>query len=413
MTARFLGTERFGLWLLLGSFLTWAGLVDLGLGNSLTTEVARADGRDDREAARVLVASAFLPVLGIAVAVSLLFAAIYPWVPWASIMNVSGSTASAESGKAVAVTAIIFVARLPLGIAPRIYSAYQEGYRYQIWSGVAVPLSLVSLYAAITCNASLPILLASFFGTSLLGDVMAFWDAFVRRRRWLAPRLKYFDMPTARSLLRTGLMFWIAQIAGILLLQTDLVVVTRLFGAKAVAEYGVALRLFSLVSLVQMAFTSSLWPAYAEALERQDQAWVRRALIRSIIIAIGWAVLASISLVVFGGPLVRLLIAGHTSPSQGLLAAMATTAVVTAIAQSFAMLLNGLGEIRVQAWLGFLSGVFNVAVSVVLGHLIGPVGVPLGTTVAIVVSFAAGAGYLRKKVRALEMKPSAYSKGAM
>jgi O-antigen/teichoic acid export membrane protein len=412
MTARFLGTERFGLWLLLGSFLTWGGLVDLGLGNSLTTEVARADGRDDRKVPRVLVSSAFFPVLAIAVAVSVFFAIVYSWIPWPRVMNVTGTVAASEAGAAVAVTAIVFVARLPLGIASRLYSAYQEGYRYQLWSGSAVALSIVLLKAAIAYNASLPTLLASFFGTMLLGDVAASVDIFARRRRWLAPRLRYFDMRIARSLLSTGLMFWIAQIASILLLQTDLVLVARLFGAEAVADYGVALRLFSVVSMVQMAFASSLWPAYAEALERKDQAWVSRTFFRSIVLATAWAVLASLLLVACGGAVVRLLINGRDTPSQGLLAAMATTAVVSAIAQSFAMLLNGLGEIRIQAWLGFLSGVFNIAVSLVLGYLIGPAGVSLGTAFAILASVAVSAGFLRRKVGTLKAKPGFATKGA-
>lgn len=407
MTARFLGTERFGLWLLLGSFLTWGGLVDLGLGNSLTTEVARADGREDRRASRVLIASAFFPILVISLVASLLFAGVYPFLPWPRLLNVTGDVAINEAGAAVAVTAGVFAARLPLGIVSRVYAAYQEAYRYQIWSGAAVVLSIVGLTIAIICHASLPVLLAAFFGTGLLGDLGAAWDAVARRKTWPAPRLRDFEWGMARSLLSTGLMFWLTQIAGILLLQTDLIVVSRLFGADAVADYGVALRLFSVVGMVQMAFAASLWPAYAEALERRDSPWVSRTFSRSFVLSLAWALVASCGLVAFGGPVVQLLVAGKGVPTRGLLAAMGTTAVIFAIAQSFAMLLNGLGEVRIQAWLGLLSGAFNVLASLVLGHLIGPVGVPLATTLAMMASLLVSAGFLRSKVRALRVMSKA------
>ncbi len=404
MTARYLGPERFGLWLLLGSFLSWVSLVDLGLSNTLTTELARADGREDSASPPILVSSAVFPVLVIAASILLVFSMLYPWANWAHLLNSTSAAASGEVGPALAVTAIIFSVRLPLGIIGRIYSAYQEGHRYQLWSGVGSTVAVAGLIGALVTHATLPVLLATFYGLGLVGDVFAAAETFALRRPWLIPRLRNFDLRVARSLLATGLMFWIAQVAVVLLLETDLLVVTRMFGVAAVAEYGVALRLYGLVSLVQMAFASSLWPAYAEALARRDLLWVKAIFTRSVVLGAAWAVLASAVILLLGNWAVRLLIGGETSPGIGLLAAMASTAILTAVAQSLAMLLNGLGEIRIQAWFGMGTGLLNVAVSVVLAKVLGLPGVALGTTVAVVPNLAISAWFLRRRVQVLKFE---------
>lgn len=401
ITARYLGTERFGLWLLLGGFLSWVSLADLGLGNTLMTELARADGNDDRVRARLLVSSALYPVVLIAIAVAFAFGLAYSRIPWGRVFNVSDAVATREVGAAAAVTMGLFVARLPLALPGRIYAAYQEGYRYQLWSGACSVLSVLALLGTMAAGGSLPAMLGAFYGTAMLADLGAAAQLFGSRKPWLVPSLRAWELRLSRALLGTGSMFWIAQIAAILLLETDLLVVTQLFGANRVAEYGVALKLFGVVALVQMAFVEALWPAYAEALARRDVGWVQRTFARSIALGVGWAGAASALLVGFGGYAVRVLIAIEVPPGRWLLAAMATTAVVTAVGQCFAMLLNGLGDIRIQAALGVVSGVFNLVVSVVLARQIGLPGVALGTTAAIVVSLAVTATFLRARIRAL------------
>src|SRR5215472_14291131 len=44
-----LGDRMYGLWVLVGTFIGYYGLLDLGLGNAITRYVARALGKGDRE----------------------------------------------------------------------------------------------------------------------------------------------------------------------------------------------------------------------------------------------------------------------------------------------------------------------------------------------------------------------------
>ena len=56
---RYLGNERFGLWMAISSFLAIAGFADFGLGNGLLNSIARAQGKDDTEGVKRALSSAF------------------------------------------------------------------------------------------------------------------------------------------------------------------------------------------------------------------------------------------------------------------------------------------------------------------------------------------------------------------
>ena len=48
ITSKYLGVERFGLWLTLSTLLTWVSVADLGLANSLTNVLASANELTER-----------------------------------------------------------------------------------------------------------------------------------------------------------------------------------------------------------------------------------------------------------------------------------------------------------------------------------------------------------------------------
>ena len=56
---RSLGEERYGLWTLVGSFLGYYGLMDIGLSSAVVRFISRAVGRKDDEEVRTVIATSF------------------------------------------------------------------------------------------------------------------------------------------------------------------------------------------------------------------------------------------------------------------------------------------------------------------------------------------------------------------
>jgi O-antigen/teichoic acid export membrane protein len=225
----------------------------------------------------------------------------------------------------------------------------------------------------------------SFFGSLLLGDLFSALHIFAYRRPWLAPTIFNWNWPLAKYLLRVGLQFWVIQISAIVYLQTDLLIVTQLFGASEVASYGVTLRLFSIIGVVQIAFLAPLWPAYAEALSKKDSTWIIRTFKTSIVSSLTWSITAGLFLIQFSQAMIRHWVGVEAIPSYNLLIAMLATTVVASIGQCISMLMNGLSEIRSQVVIGCMAGLANLILSIIMGHLIGPPGVAWATGICILV----------------------------
>lgn len=403
LTGKYLGAERFGLWLMLSTFLGWVSMADFGLANSLKNALATADGKEEREKAKIAVSSVFWLTVNISLILGILFYISYPFIPWARIFNITSDVAKSEAGLAVIVVAILFLSRLIVSIPSNIYHAYQEGYLYNSWEVISRILSIIGLIIAIIYKASLPVLVAVGFGTSLLGSLLSAIHLFVWRRPWLKPSLVYFRWNEASSLLKIGFNFWLAQISAILLLQTDLILVAQFFGAVEVAKYGVTLKLFGLINLVQMSFLSPLWTAYTEAIARQDYQWVIKTFKYSIWIGTIWLIPASGFLVIFGEKMIKILVNQDIIPGIGLLWAMFLTTIITGFTQSLAIFLNGLGEVRIQAMLGLPSGILNLIISILLGHYLGSAGICLGTAVTISLTLSIFVTRVFKIIKSFEL----------
>jgi O-antigen/teichoic acid export membrane protein len=383
LTSHYLGKERFGLWLTLGGFIAWFAVADLGLSNSLVNALSTAEGKDDDRGARQAVASAFWIVASIAVAAILLCLAVAPLIPWARIFKVESPQAIAEITPAVVVVLIFCALRLPASMAGSVYRAYQEGYVYQIWNGLGGLLAAIGLIVAIAARAGLPWLCAAFLGAMLMADLISAIHLFVRRREELSLWPRHFEWRRAKWLLRLGVQFWIAQMSAIVLLQTDLVIVSRLFGAGEVAGYGTTLRLFALIGIAQMAFISPLWAAYGEAAARGDTGWLSRTFRRSIRVSLSWSLAATALLFALTPLLFRWLVTPDVVSDPHLRLAVMITEVINSVTRCIAMLLNGLGAIRSQVIFGPVCGAANIALSLLLGRLIGAPGVAWATAICL------------------------------
>ena len=268
LTSHYLGKERFGLWLTLSSFITWVSIADLGLSNSLINALSMADGKDDTTQAQQALASAFWMTLLIAAVLIVAVLLVVPLVNWPRVFNVVSPEAVREIAPALLVIFLFCALRLPSSIIGGVYQGYQEGYVYQLWNGLSGVLGAAGLIIAIKLQAGLAWLAVAFLGSMLLADLLSAIYLFGWRRKWLLPRWKFFDWRQAKSLLRQGGQFWIAQMSAVMMLQTSLLMVSVMFGAGESAGFGTTLRLFALVGAVQTAFVAPLWAAYGEAAAR-------------------------------------------------------------------------------------------------------------------------------------------------
>ncbi len=399
LTVRYLGTERYGLWMTVTSVVSMLVFADLGMGNGLVNAISEAHGKDDDEAAQRYMSSAFFILLAIATLLLGIFSLAYPFVPWPHIFNVTSSTAVRESGPAVFVFVVCFLSNLPLDVVQRLQVGYQEGFATNSWRAVGSLLGLVNLIAAMRFGCGLPVLILSVVGGQLEGVVGNWIHEFGWTHRRMYPRWAYYDSAAAKKIMSIGIWYFVGQASAVLSVPVDNIIIAQIMDPDAVTRYSIPMRIFILVSTVSAMFVVPLWPAYGESLARGDIGWIRSTFRRSIFYNL--AVFAPLSLViaVLGKVLVRIWVGSAIPPpSYTLLFGMAVWAMCAVAVNTIGSCLSGINEVKFQALMGVAVAVAGVALKFFMARVFGLSGVIWASAFVYASGIAVTAIYVPKRL---------------
>jgi O-antigen/teichoic acid export membrane protein len=349
LTVGYLGVERYGVWLALSSLIAIIAYVDLGLSSGLVNAISAADGDKDHAAAARSVASVFLMLAGLACALSAAFFALYPWLPLSYFIRVTSPTAASEIGPALCALIICFLLNMPLGVGQRIQIGYQEGYKASLWQSAGTVLGLLTLIAFIRAKASLPWLVLATSAPPLLTSAANCVYQFYFARPWLLPKRSNFHWPTAQRILRTGLLFCVAGLATVLITQIPYVMINRTLGPAAVAQYGVAQKLWSLSPVLVSMTIFPLWPAYREALASGDLNWIARTFRMTLIAVLATSLGGALLLLATYRKLISTWVNPGVVPDASIALALSVFVVASSLKWTTWMCLNGYNRLRGQA----------------------------------------------------------------
>lgn len=382
LTFRYLGAERYGMWMTISSVVLMLVFADLGMNNGLINIVADATGKDDPETARQATASAFWLLSVVATVIAIIGAIAYPHLNTGRIFNVQSSLAIQESGPALLAFFLCFVLNVPLGIVRATQTGLQSAYINNLWNMLGSLSSLGALLIAIHLHAGLPALVLSLSGPPVLVAILNGADLFGRSHRELLPDPRNFSRTVASRLLHIGLMFFLLQVSISVGMQTDNVVIAQILGAKAVASYAVPARLFNIVVSFVTMLSGSMWPAYADAMARRDGRWIRKTFRRITLAGTSITLGVTALLVLFGNRILALWVGPQMQASWWLLVVFAAQCLVYSYLQPINFLLNGIGELKSQVICAIAMAALNLGLSILFVKHIGIVGAILGTFVA-------------------------------
>lgn len=285
LTFRYLGDDRYGLWMTITSCVLFLGFADLGMGNGLAAAIAYADGKDDTLYARRQVSCAFFLLLIIGIVLLVLILLFLPVLPWREMYGLRSALAAREAGPATAVLVACAALSMPLGTVLRVQIGYQEQYVGDLWNAGGNLLALLGIIIATRLGCSLPVLVMAVAGAPLVTTTVNWIVQFFWVRPWLRPSIRLFNRGTAVHLARVGFLFFLQQCFGLIYYVSDNLVIARELGSPKVAEYAVLQKIFS-IGLIAQYFMVPLWPAIGEALSRSDFGWAQHIVRRAILFSI-------------------------------------------------------------------------------------------------------------------------------
>jgi O-antigen/teichoic acid export membrane protein len=382
LTLKYLGNERFGLWMTISSVLAMAAFADFGVGNGVLNTVATAFGKNDVEGIRKAVSSGFAILSSIAVLLLLFFWGIYPFISWADFFRVSSPLARNEAGPALAVFAACFALNISMDVVQRVQLGLQQGYRYGLWQLCGSVAGLIGVLGGIGLHVGLPVLVIAIAGAPIFATSLNAIHFFGFVRPDLRPSRRLVARGAISEIARLGGLFFVLQVVVAVSFSADNFIIARTLGAVNVPEYSIPQRMFALLAAMSGMLVAPLWPAYGEAISRGDVAWVRRTLVRSLLVVLAVASTISGFLLIMSDKLIYWWVGSRIHPPFFLLAGLAIWTVIDCCSGALASFLNGMAVIRFQVIVASLFGVGCLALKVFFIRHYGIESVPWATILA-------------------------------
>lgn len=365
-----LGVDDFGRWSLLVSVFGFALLLDLGFGNVVLKSAGAKDSSPSELLSAVFFAFVALSFAGFVVAIFAARSALGP--------------SSRSMGVVVVLLAARFtVATLPWSIFRSVLLA-RGGLAFgNLIQSVSVILYSTAAYAALIHGWRLRAL-ALLTLLSAVIESLALMMAVYRRYPEIRIRLKFSPqvLKPALSLGGAGLLI---NIAGLILLKTDPIIVNAFLPFSKVALYAVALRISENVFLLCKQLVNALTPHAIRAGSEGHNGALARLFERAVRYVTAFGVTLYCCALVMGEPAIRFWLSPDYSASAAVLNVL-LLAMVLSIPQLVASnLLTFSGHHRIVAAGITVGAIVNVAASVMLVRVMGMLGVAAGTLVATVV----------------------------
>lgn len=384
MTLAYLSQTRYGIWLTLSSIIGWVSWMDIGLGNGLRNEFAKAMAINDRDMARVHVSTTYACVAALITVFIGLFFLINPLLHWSGILN-TPEAMEGELHRLAAVVFVFFCLRLLFGLIGTVLLADQKPARSNLLEVLAAALSLLCVYVLTRVSTGSLFWLGCVvsFSTAAIPLVANFW-LFGRRYRSLAPSFRFVRLGQARQLVSLGIQFFLLQIAGVVIFATSNLVITQVFGASEVVPYNIAFKYYGLASMAFVVVLTPFWSAFTDAYTRGDTRWItmtlRKLKIAWVILAVvvvAMTLVADLAYALWVGPDVKIPLL--------LSASMAAYVLIVAWSTIFAYFINGTGKIHLQLWVALSASLAVIPLAIFFSTRLGfgSAGVMLAICVAL------------------------------
>jgi O-antigen/teichoic acid export membrane protein len=386
LTLKYLGSERYGLWMTISSILSLMSFADLGLGNGLLNAISEANGKKDKSIAKKVVSSTFFMLTGIALIIFLLFLVIYKYVDWPGLFNAKNNIAKIESGPTIFVLLSIFVLNMPLGIIQRIQDGYQEGFKYQVWLILGSILSFIFLILCIQNKMGLPWLVLAFSGGQLIASLLNGLLLFFKTRKYLKPSWKEFNYKSGLSLMNSGLIFFFLGLFTLLGNSSDSIIISHTLNPSSVAGYEIVKKIF-LFSMFTQFLIQPLWPAFGEALESGDFIWAKNTLFKGLKLFILLNAIISLPLLLFGKQIIFHWVGKEYIPSWSLLLGFYLFVIFANYGGVMSTFLNSKQLINRQLFMIALASICSVILKIFLSLKFGVSGIIWATVIGYLIFY--------------------------
>lgn len=368
MTINYVNSELYGIWLSLSSIVSWLGFLDIGFGLGLRNKLTTAIAFGKYKYGKILVSTtyAFMTIIFTIVGVVAYFCC--NLVNWAYLLNIS-----ADYNEVVIVSfqiaIIAFCVRMVLQIVTNVSQAFQMTALANAIDMFGNILSLIFVWLLTkTMAPSLIYLSGALCLAPLVAILFANLYLYLDKFHVVAPSLHYARVFVLKDITSLGAKFFLIQIICVILYQATNFLISHYCGPEQVTVYNIVYKYLNVVILIISIIYSPVWSALSDAFAKKDYKWMQNTY-RKIIYILILSELLLFSLIIIS-PLVynfwigsAVLIPFHITLLVGIYMG------ILLIGNTYAMIVNGMGVVKLQTYMALLQGLIYVPLVLMLANV--------------------------------------------
>ena len=384
LTLGYVSSELYGIWLTLSSIMLWLNFFDVGFTLGLKNKLAEAIALGQWERGKALVSTTYFMMIAIFVPLGLILEAIVPVVNWASFLNVD-QCYNPDIQRAMYILVICFCTQMIVNVLTAVVAAFQKVALSSAFPVIGQCLSLIiifiltkcappSLYALSMAISTMPVIVI------IAASVILYSSRFKR----VAPAVKSIDRRYVKDLFNLGFKFFIIQIQMVIMFQTTNILISNLSGPNDVTAYNIAYKYLSIGLMIFNIILSPLWPAFTDAYTKKDFSWMNNVY-RTMSKVWGITAMIIIAMAVIS-PIVYKLWIGEMAKIPVMMTTLVAVYIILHAWDTLqAMLINGIGCVKLQTYVTLVGIILHIPLAFLLGQYIGAYGVVVSMTIITIV----------------------------
>jgi O-antigen/teichoic acid export membrane protein len=373
-----LGAEAYGLYAALTSVVGYFSLLTFGSSLTVPRFVADHAARGEAEALSRFISTYFVLYLAVTAGGIVVGFALTPLLDAVLIVPAPLRDVVAPAWRLVVGG---WAAGLGAGFLQALLTGLGEVHLSNLATSARTVLNLACAAAILWSGGRLEALLAGLLGAALLSGIGVFVlvRAFHPEVR-LTPALA--GWATLRRSGRPAVYYFLMQIAALVVMGTDNIVISVFIGVGGVAPYAVAFQLYALAVAGLWSGVDVLLPFFTRWGAQDETESLRGAYLRATKLVFAGTVLAAILLAAYGRGAIGWWVGPSLFVGNRVLWVFCLMLLIATPIHTAALVLAGLGRHRPVAIGGAIEAALNLALSILLVRPLGVLGVALGTLIA-------------------------------
>lgn len=279
LTIDYINPTKYGIWLTLSSIIAWLSYFDLGFAHGFRNRFAEAKAKGDIKLAKQYVSTTYAVLFLLFSVILLITLIVNKYLNWSTILNVD-PTCNEELRVVFSLLACFFCLNIIASVFTTMLTADQKPALTSLIQTGGQVMAFICIYILTkVTTGSLSALALAFAGIPcLLLVVVSFVMFSGEKYSCVAPSMKNVRFSLTKNILGLGGQFFVIMISMLFIFQFINIILSRMEGPEAVAQYNIAYKYFNVLNMTFIIILSPFWSAFTDAYVKKDYDWMKSVL---------------------------------------------------------------------------------------------------------------------------------------